>query len=108
MTDILISVFASGAAASLLVLINTLIQARMQKRDVTRQALLALLHDRLYAACGMYLAQRWCSVEDKRNLEYMFTPYEKLGGNGVCKSMYTQCLALPTQYSDTHKKEDKQ
>lgn len=56
---------------------------------------LALLHNELYQLCPIYLEQHWASIEDKRNLEYMFKPYKKLGGNGTCEMMYNQCQALP-------------
>lgn len=57
---------------------------------------LALLHNELYQLCPKYLEEKkWASAEDKRNLEYLFKPYKKLGGNGTCETMYNQCMALP-------------
>ena len=95
MMDIIGYILTGGIAAGVMKILDTLIAHRLQKNDVTKSALLALLHDRLYSACGYYLDRGWCGSEDKRNLEYMFRPYEKLGGNGTCKAMYNQCMALP-------------
>ena len=106
MTEILGYILTGGIAAGVMKILDTLIAHRLQKKDVTRCALLALLHDRLYSACTFYLDRGWCSAEDKRNLEYMFRPYEKLGGNGTCKAMYNQCMSL-TMHSEHEKEEQK-
>ena len=106
MTDIIGYILTGGIAAGVMKILDTLIAHRLQKNDVTKSALLALLHDRLYSACGYYLDRGWCGSEDKRNLEYMFRPYEKLGGNGTCKAMYNQCMALPMH--PEHEMEDKE
>lgn len=106
MTDIIGYILTGGIAAGVMKILDTLIAHRLQKNDVTKSALLALLHDRLYSACGYYLDRGWCGAEDKRNLEYMFRPYEKLGGNGTCKAMYNQCMALPMHLE--HEMEDKE
>ena len=87
-------ILTGGVAAGLMKLLDTVVQHRLKRSDVTRQALLALLHDRLYQACNFYLSRGWCGAEDKRNLEYMYEPYVKLGGNGTCKCMYDQCQKL--------------
>ena len=106
-------ILTGGVAAGLVKILEVLVTHKLKKngqmcaladariRDLeagdmlARKALLALLHDRLYSTCGAYIERSWCSAEDKRNLEYMFLPYEKLGGNGTCKAMYEQCLKLP-------------
>ena len=57
----------------------------------------ALLHDRLYQACQFYIKQGWCSVSDKKNIEYMYEPYHDLGGNGTCEELFNQVLSLPLE-----------
>ena len=72
---------------------------RFKKEQVKTQAInaavLALLHDRIYQACTFYLKRKYCTVEDRDNLEYMFKPYKALGGNGTGEDLYNRCLALP-------------
>ena len=72
---------------------------RLKKEQVKTQAInaavLALLHDRLYQACTFYLKRKYCTLEDRDNLEYMFRPYKALGGNGTGEDLYNRCLALP-------------
>lgn len=95
MNEILGYILTGGVAAGLMKIIDTLVAHRLKKNDNASRALLALLHNELYSACGYYLDRGFCSVEDKRNLEYMFVPYQKLGGNGTCKAMYEQCMKMP-------------
>jgi hypothetical protein len=57
----------------------------------------ALMHDRLYCLCPIYMKQGWCSIEDKRNLEYLYKPYKFFRGNGTAEGMYNTCQALPIQ-----------
>lgn len=77
--------------------------AKIRKWRLEQKALkcglLALLHDRLYRACGFYIKRGFCSIEDKRNLEYMYKPYAKMGGNGICKRLFEQCMNLPSEKS---------
>lgn len=71
------------------------VRHKLKRQKIVEQAILALLHDRLYQACQTYITQEYATIEDKRNLEYMFVPYSALGGNGTCKCMYERCQALP-------------
>ena len=57
----------------------------------------AVLHDRLWQAHRHYMAQGWCSLEDKKNVEYLYQPYAALGGNGTGKDAYQDIFDLPTR-----------
>ena len=93
--------YACGILASVITGLITYVKTTRTKRKsgdaAERQAILALLHDRLYQSCGYYLRREWASEEDKRNLDYLYEPYPALGGNGTCHTMYEQCLALPLE-----------
>lgn len=65
------------------------------RTNAINAGVLALLHDRLYQACTFYLKRKYCTLEDRDNLEYMFRPYKTLGGNGTGEDLYNRCLALP-------------
>ena len=77
---------------------------RLKKEQIKTQAInaavLALLHDRIYQACTFYLKRKYCTVEDRDNLEYMFRPYKALGGNGTGEELYNRCLALPYESAE--------
>lgn len=90
-------ILTGGIGAGIIKILDTIINHFLAKKDVKTQALLALLHDRLYQACNFYIKRGWCSTEDKRNLEHLFKPYNKLGGNGTAESLYKKCLDLPIE-----------
>ena len=37
-----------------------------------REALCAILHDRIYSLCMFYIKQRWIDMDGLRNLEYLY------------------------------------
>ena len=75
--------------------INNILINRKDKKSVERQAMLALLHDRLYRLCQNYIKQGYVTVDQLDNLMYLWHPYERLGGNGTGKKLYDQVLQLP-------------
>lgn len=74
-------------------------QYMTQKRDKEKNALeegvLALLHDRIYAQAQEYIMDGKVSFSEYDNLEYLYRPYNALGGNGVCKTLFEQVSDLP-------------
>lgn len=87
----LISVVFSGAYHKL----SKQLKTERARTNAINAGVLALLHDRLYQACTFYLKRKYCTLEDRDNLEYMFRPYKTLGGNGTGEDLYNRCLALP-------------
>lgn len=87
----LISVVFSGAYHKLYKQLKT----ERARTNAINAGVLALLHDRLYQVCTFYLKRKYCTLEDRENLEYMFRPYKTLGGNGTGEDLYNRCLALP-------------
>lgn len=61
-------------------------------------AMLALLHNQIYQDGHFYCErQKWCSLEDKKNVEYLYRPYHEMGGNGTGEQAYKAIQALPTE-----------
>ena len=70
--------------------------------DAIKNGLLSLEHDRIYAAFRHCFSRykesgKGLTMEERRNLEYLFQGYEKLGGNGTGKKLYERCMALPVE-----------
>lgn len=63
--------------------------------EATNAALMALLHDRIYELAERCIVRGSISFDEFDNLTYLFTPYEKLGGNGTGKDLYAKCKNLP-------------
>lgn len=74
--------------------------------DVLREGILALLHDRLYTACSIFIERGWATLDDRENLECMFKPYKALGGNGTGEHLYHEVLSLPISEEKAKEKED--
>ena len=71
------------------------VNAKFETQDNLKAACLALLHDRLYQACTVYINEGEIDADGLKNLEYLYTAYHELGGNGTGEALYKRCLALP-------------
>lgn len=54
-----------------------------------------LLHDRIYQACNFHLAHGLVTVNNLRNLDYLYRPYHAMGGNDICTELVERCKKLP-------------
>lgn len=78
----------------------TFIQKKNENKDVKSQMLVGLAHDRIISL-GMCYIERGCITQDEyENLyEYLYKPYEKMGGNGSAKRVMTEVNKLPIRVS---------
>lgn len=64
----------------------TYVIRRMDRKDVTREMLIGLGHDRIMYLAMKYIEQGWISHEEYENLfTFLYTPYSKMNGNGSAK-----------------------
>lgn len=90
---ILISVLASSG---LWAIVGKLID----KRDVKTQMLIGLGHDRIVYLGMKYIERGYITHDEYENLyEYLYKPYEKMGGNGSAKRIMGEVSALPIRKS---------
>ncbi len=82
---IVTAVFASSGLWSIILYV---VQTRDKNRSEVRKALLALLHDRIYAECEKAMTQGHVSIQEFKNISYLYEPYRDLGGNGTGKMLY--------------------
>jgi len=63
------------------------IQKKEDSRDVTREMLIGLGHDRIVYLGMSYLERGdWITQDEYENLnDYLYKPYSKMGGNGSAK-----------------------
>jgi len=72
------------------------LQAIHSKYDVKTKMLLGLGHDRIVHLGMRYIERGWISQDEYENLhDYLWVPYEKLGGNGSAKRIMQGVNALP-------------
>ena len=71
------------------------VKEKSEAQDNLKAACLALLHDRLYQACTVYINAGEIDAAGLKNLEYLYNAYHDLGGNGTGEALFKRCLALP-------------
>lgn len=73
------------------------LKAQIAEQAAMEEGVKAILHDRIYQAHRFYISQGFCPLEDKKNIEYLYQPYKRLGGNGTGKRAYEEIMDLPTE-----------
>lgn len=87
------SVFASTGFWAF---ITAVMQNREKKVSVEGRMLRGLAHDRICYLGEEYIKQGYISKDDYENLhEYLYKPYEELGGNGTAKRIMDEVKKLP-------------
>lgn len=80
---------------------------RLEKRDTKTEMLVGLAHDRITYLGMQYIERGWITSDEYENLyEYLYKPYEKMGGNGSAKRIMTEVNRLSIHKS-VYKTENK-
>lgn len=78
-------------------------KAQRKREDAMEEGIRAILHDRLFQAHRYYMDRGFCTLEEKRNVEYLYKPYAALGGNGTGETIYEDVMAMQTFEPNTEK-----
>lgn len=82
------------------------ITKRLEKKDVKTEMLVGLAHDRILFLGMHYVDRGFITQDEYENLhDYLYVPYEKLGGNGSAKRVMMEVDRLPIKKS-TYEKEE--
>lgn len=104
--QILLTVFSSVLASSGLWAYMT---KRLEKKDVKTEMLVGLGHDRIMYLGMSYIERGYITSDEYENLyEYLYKPYEKMGGNGSAKRVMNEVNKLPihkSKYEEEHNHE---
>lgn len=72
------------------------IQARREKKDAKTQMIIGLGHDRIVNQGMIFIKRGWLTQDEYENLhDYLYVPYEKMGGNGSAKKIMAEVERLP-------------
>ncbi len=72
------------------------ISKRSEKKDVKTRMLVGLAHDRILFLGMSYIERGYITRDEYENLyEYLYQPYEKIGGNGSAKRVMQEVNKLP-------------
>lgn len=94
----LIGAFGGSAFTAVLAALKIAKSSRAQqgaKQTAMEDGILALLHDRLFGIYDSCKIKKCATVEDIRNLEYLYKPYHALGGNGTGTEVYDRIKDMP-------------
>ena len=59
---------------------------RRESKDASRELLIGLAHDRIHTLGMYYINRGYITHDEYENLhDYLYVPYEKMGGNGSAK-----------------------
>ena len=70
------------------------LKCELVTQKLLKEGMLAILHDRLYQLCTMYIDRNAITVEELENLEYLYKSYHNLGGNGTGTALFERCKSL--------------
>lgn len=69
---------------------------RADKGDAERKMLVGLAHDRIVHLGMVYIDRGYITQDEYENLnDYLYAPYEKMGGNGSAKRVMEEVRKLP-------------
>lgn len=92
-TQMIITILCSAIASSGL---WSYIIKRSDKKDIKTEMLIGLGHDRIIYLGMYYIERGWITQDEYENLfEYLYSPYEKMGGNGSAKRIMEEVQKLP-------------
>ena len=98
LASIIIAIVTSALASSGL---WAFIQRRIERNDVRTQMLLGLGHDRIVSLGMQYIERGWITTDEFENLNnYLYKPYEDMGGNGSAKRIMDEVRKLPFKKED--------
>lgn len=73
-----------------------LIQKKAEKKDASTQMLIGLGHDRVMALGMEYINRGYITKDEYENLiDYLYKPYEMMGGNGSAARVIEEVKKLP-------------
>lgn len=73
-----------------------LVSKRADKNNAARKMLVGLAHDRIIHLGMAYVTRGYITQDEYENLnDYLYQPYEKMGGNGSAKRVMEEVRKLP-------------
>jgi hypothetical protein len=76
------------------------ITKKSEKNDLKTELLMGLAHDRIVFLGMSYIDRGWITQDEYESLhEYLFKPYDKMGGNGSAKRVMIEVDRLPIRMS---------
>jgi hypothetical protein len=87
-------------AAAFVAGMSAAIKQLRRKQKATEDGLQALLHDRIFSIYSDCYQKGYASIDDIRNLDYLYQPYHALGGNGTGTELYERVKKMPAEQAE--------
>lgn len=95
--QLVVTVFCSVLASSGL---WAYMMKRAERKDLKTEMLIGLAHDRILYLGMRYIERGWITKDEYENLhDYLYTPYQKIGGNGSAARVMSEVDRLPIKAS---------
>lgn len=101
------SIFLLGVKRTFTLAFNIINQKQQKERAELDQmqgklssleiAMKAISHDKIYKLTEEYIDRGWVTLDELDNLEYLYTAYRGLGGNGNGEKRYNRVQNLPVR-----------
>lgn len=76
------------------------LQSKGSRKDMRSQLLVGLAHDRIIYLGMSYIEREYITQDEYENLyEYLYKPYQAMGGNGSAKRVMEEVNRLPIHKS---------
>ena len=106
-SQIIIAVIAALTSSGFMSLVIYLLQRhdkKIEREEANQSAqskmLIGLGHDRIVNLTDKYVQRGAITLKEKRNLDFLYNPYNEMGGNGDCKIGYDACQKLAVVSED--------
>lgn len=91
--EVILLIFSSILASSGM---WAFLSKKLDKKDIKVEMLIGLAHDRIMSLGMSYIERGYITQDEYENLyDYLYKPYEKLGGNGSAKHVMAEVEKLP-------------
>lgn len=90
---IIVAIFASGGFWAFL---QNWISSRFANKSAEQKLILGLAFRQIIELCEYYLNRGWIDTEEYKELnQYLFKPYQDLGGDGTAQRLIKEVERLP-------------
>lgn len=76
-------------------LIQNLLKKDKEERELISEAIIAILHNKIYKNGISYMEQGYVTPAELNDIEHLYKPYDKMGGNGTAKAIMENVKKLP-------------
>ena len=95
--DFIIEWWVQAGLAGLLGVLTWLVRKLYQRQKATTVGIQSILYYQICRESKEIKLKGTITREELRDMEYFFKAYSDLGGNGVARKLYEECISLPIE-----------